>query len=69
MTSLTFSDYKYDGYSQVPPRALNGGLYTGEPFDSLQFKICKPSTWCNISISWRKYKTGKQLYKHDWYFN
>ena len=32
MTNLTFSDYKYDGYSQIPPRALNGGLYTGEPF-------------------------------------
>jgi hypothetical protein len=31
-----------NGYSSIPPRKLNGGLYTGEPFAS--------SAWGNVPI-------------------
>jgi hypothetical protein len=35
MSKLNFSDYEFEkfGYMGVPPPTLNGGLYTGEPFD------------------------------------
>ena len=37
MTKVNFSEYVFNDYNRPPPRKLNGGLYTGEPFkkDSL----------------------------------
>lgn len=32
MHPLLYSDYPYTSYVTPPPRVLNGGLYTGEPF-------------------------------------
>lgn len=45
MSRLLFSEYKTNenGYTQIPPRALNGGLYTGEPF-------YKNSPWGNVPV-------------------
>jgi hypothetical protein len=36
-------DFAKDGYMKVPPRALNGGLYTGESF-------YKDAPWGNVPI-------------------
>lgn len=41
--SLQFSDYEFEknGYTPVPPPSLNGGLYSGEPFQ-------KGAPWANV---------------------
>ena len=44
-SKLEFSKYDFEsqGYQPVPPPSLNGGLYTGEPFDY-------NAPWANIHI-------------------
>ncbi len=34
-STLGFGEYNFDknNYAQIPPPSLNGGLYTGKPFD------------------------------------
>lgn len=41
MSKINFSEYVFNEYNQPPPRKLNGGLYTGEPFkkDSLHANV------------------------------
>ena len=41
MTKVNFSEYIFKEYNQPPPRKLNGGLYTGEPFkkDSIHANV------------------------------
>ena len=45
-TLLQFADYDFQktGYTPPPPPSLNGGLYSGEPFE-------KNAPWANIPVT------------------
>lgn len=46
MHRLQFAEYDFakTGYTQVPPPSLNGGLYSGEPFE-------RNAPWANVPVT------------------